>query len=250
MPQMTDTINAKPREGQGKGTAHKLRAAGHAPAIAYGPGTAPRHLAIEPKAFLLQRTQFGSSHIFDVAVEGGKPFKALIREVQQNPLTDELLHVDFYALDMSKPIRVDVPLELEGKPVGIIEGGILQQIARRVTIECLPVAIPKKLTADVSSLNIGQSAHMSNIALPEGVKFIAKGDEAIAVVVKIEEEVVAAPVAAEGVPVEGAAAAAAPAEGAEGAAAAPAAGAAAAPAEAAAKGKGAKGGGEKGGRGK
>ncbi len=216
MPQMTDTIAAKPRQDSGKGAAHKMRKAGQVPAVAYGPGVAHSFLSIDPKAFALQRSQFGGSHIYQVAVDGQKPFKALVRDVQIDPLSQGVIHVDFYALDMTKPIRIDVPIELEGKHAGAIDGGILQQVLRKVLIECLPAEIPQKLTADVTPLKIGESLHLSDIKLPQGLKLITHADEAICtVIVPAEEEVAAAPTA-EGAAAEGAAAA-----GAEGAAAAP-----------------------------
>lgn len=224
MPQMTDTIAAKPRETRGKGSSHKLRKAGEVPAIVYGPGSTPRFLTIDPKVFTLQKQQFGTSHIFDLQVDGAKPFKALIREVQVNPLTQQTLHVDFYALDMTKPLKIEVPLEMVGKAAGIIDGGILSQIVRRIMVECLPNAIPEKVTVDVSPLTIGMSVKASDVKLPEGVKIATRLDQAVATMVAPAEEEVAPTAAAEGAAVEGAEGAAPAAEGAaaagEGAAAA------------------------------
>lgn len=225
MPQMTDTIQAKPREAHGKGAAHKLRKAGAIPAIVYGPGTESRFLALDPLEFGLQRQQFGLSHIFDVKVDGGGTgsFKALIREIQIDPVSQKMMHVDLYALDMAKPVRIEVLVELEGKPAGLLDGGILSQIMRRIEVECLPAAIPEKLTVDVSALGIGQSVKSSELRLPAGVKLVSRVDQAIAAVVAPQEEE-AAPTAA-GAVAEGAegAAAAAPAEGAAAAEGAPAA---------------------------
>lgn len=228
---MTDTIEVRTRADSGKGAAHKARKAGNVPAIVYGPGTEPRFLSLDPRKFNLQRQQFGLSHIFDVKLEGeAASFKALIREVQINPLTQETLHVDLYALDMAKPIRIDVHLELEGKPAGLLEGGILQQVMRRIEIECLPSAIPEKVTVDVSSLTIGQSVKAAEVKLPAGVKIIGRLDQAVATMMAPQEEE-AAPTPAEAAAAAGTegaapAAGAAPAEGAA-AGAAPAAGAAA-----------------------
>ncbi len=238
MPQMTDTIEAKLRDGRGKGAAHKLRKSGQVPAIVYGPGAEPRFLSVDPKTFALQKAQFGISHIFDVTVDGTK-FKALIREVQVNPVTQEMLHVDLYALDMTKPLKIEVPLELEGKPAGLLDGGILSQIVRRILVECLPNAIPEKVTVDVSALTIGQSVKASDVKVPSGAKIVGRLDQAVATVVAPAEEEVA-PVAAEAAAVEGAEGAPA-AEG-----AAPAEGAAAgAPAAAGEKAAGEKAGGDK-----
>jgi large subunit ribosomal protein L25 len=218
MVEVNNTISAKPRQAGNKGHARKLRAAGQVPAIAYGPSSEPRHLALDPKTFVMQRQRFGLSHIYDVAVEGGEGFKVLIKQIQVDPVTRQLLHVDLYTVDMSKPIRVEVPVELTGKPKGLIDGGLLSQILRNVEVQCLPNLIPAKIVADVTDLGVGDSMHLSDLKLPEGVKLTAHGDEAVALVAEPD----AAPVT----PAPGEAAAAAPG--------APAAGAAA-PAAAAAK---------------
>ena len=148
---------------------------------------------------------------------------ALIKSVQVNPLTRTPEHVDFYALDLNKPVRVSVEVRVEGKAIGLSEGGLLNIVSRQVEVECLPTAIPEFLTLDVSNLGIGESLHASELAIPAGVKLISRPETTIAAVVDQEEEVAATPVAA------AAPAAAAPAAGAK--AATPAAGAAKAPAK-------------------
>ncbi|MBN1962864.1 MAG: 50S ribosomal protein L25 [Deltaproteobacteria bacterium] len=209
MPQMTDTIEAQPRLNCGKGATHKIRKAGQIPAIAYGPNLPTRLLALDPHIFGLQRQQYGSSHVYDVKVEGDSiPFKALIREIQIDPYTQNTLHVDLYALDMKKPIHVDVHVELIGKPAGLLAGGILQQIVRRLEVECLPTAIPENITVDVSALDIGNSIKASELTLPEGVKVHGRLDQTIATMVAAEEESTPQP-AAEAAVVEGAVATAA-----------------------------------------
>jgi large subunit ribosomal protein L25 len=205
MEQTTETISAKGRDAGSKGAARKLRAQGLVPAVAYGPSSAPRYLALDPKNFVLLRRKFGLSHIYDVAVEGGTGFKALIKAVQSDPLTRALLHVDLYEIDMGKPIRVDVKVELTGKPAGLIDGGMLSHILRSVGVSCLPGAIPEKILADVSHLKIGDSLHLSDLTLPEGVKLTNHGNEAVALVTEPE----AAPAAAEPAAAAGAAAPAA-----------------------------------------
>ncbi len=193
MPQVSDIIDVKSRSGTRKGNARKLRAAGSVPGVVYGASTEPRFVSIDPKTFGLQRAQYGSSHLYDVVVDGGAPFKALVREVQQNPITSEFLHVDLYVIDMSKALRVDVLVELVGKPAGAVHGGILQQVAHRVEVECLPDKIPERISADVAHLEVGSSLHLSDIKLPEGVKFTAREDEAVATVVAPQEEAAPAP---------------------------------------------------------
>jgi large subunit ribosomal protein L25 len=210
---INSTIIAQGRVAGGKkGAARKLRAMGRVPAIAYGPKQAPRHLSLDPKMFPLQRMRFGLGHLYDVQVSeaqdgGPASFKCLIRDIQSDPVTRKLLHVDLYAVDMASPLSVDVEIELVGKAAGIIEGGLLSQILRSVEVICLPHQIPAKLVADVTPLGVGDSLHLSDIKLPEGVKFTAHHDEAVALVVE--------PDAAPATPAEDAAAAgAAPAAGA------------------------------------
>ncbi|OGQ85796.1 MAG: hypothetical protein A2289_09090 [Deltaproteobacteria bacterium RIFOXYA12_FULL_58_15] len=217
MVELSSTIACQARTKSGKGQAHKLHVAGLTPAIAYGPGREPRLLALNPIMFREQRRTYGRSHIYDVTVDGGDNFKALIKDVQVDPVSRNILHVDLYAVDMKKPIRVEVRIEIVGKAPGVIEGGLLSQLMHRAEVQCLPGLVPSSLMVDVSELGINQVLHTDKIKLPEGVVFTAKRPEAVVSVFEPEaEEVVAVEVAAEG---------AVPADGAAAAAAAPAAGA-------------------------
>lgn len=163
------------------------------PAVAYGPGTPVRHLAIDPKTFLLARTEYGLAHLFDVNVDGEEGFKALIKATSQNPINRELLHVDLYAVDMKAPVRVKIRVDLEGKAKGEVLGGQVQQVLRRFEVECLPGNIPEKVVLDISDLGIDDSIHINDVSLPDGVKATSVNNETIVVVrggrgVKKEEE--------------------------------------------------------------
>jgi large subunit ribosomal protein L25 len=142
---------------------------------------------------------------------------ALIKEVFVNPLTRRPEHVDLFALDLTKSVRVSVEIKIEGKAIGISEGGLLNIVTRQVEVECLPTAIPESITIDVTNLGVGDSIHASELTIPAGVKLISRPELTIAAVVEIEEEAIATPASA----ATPAAGAAAPAAG----AAAPAAGA-------------------------
>ncbi len=155
---------------------------------------------------------------------------ALMKEVILNPLSRRPEHIDLFALDMTKQVRVSVEIRVEGKPIGIAEGGLLNIVVRQVEVECLPTEIPESIVVDVSNLGVGDSLHVSDLTVPEGVKMITRPEVTIAAVVVQEEEAVVTPEAA----AAPAAGAAAPAAGAK-AAAAPAAGAKAVAAPAAAK---------------
>jgi large subunit ribosomal protein L25 len=203
--QVSDTIVAKSRVAAKKGVSRKLRETGLVPAVAYGPSSAPRSLSIDPRTFFTQRQTFGASHVFTVQVEGADAFKALVKDIQRHPVSRAILHVDLYELDMNRPIRVSVPLELVGKPAGVVDGGLLQQQLRLVEVVCLPGLIPEKLQADVSPLKVGDSLHLSDIALPEGVKFSSLHNEAVAVLAEPEEVKEATPAAAAAAPAAAAA---------------------------------------------
>lgn len=187
MLEVTDTITAQRRTVGSKGHARKLRKQGHVPATAYGPGSEPRYLALDPKIFVMQRQRFGSSHIYGVEVADGDNFKCLIKEIQTDPVSRKVLHVDLYAVDMTRAMRVEVPIELTGKPAGLIDGGMLSQILHTVEVSCLPDAVPAKLQADVSPLKVGESLHLKDLKLPKGVKLTSLHDEAIALVAEPED---------------------------------------------------------------
>ncbi len=150
---------------------------------------------------------------------------ALFKEVVVHPLTRRPEHVDLFALDLTKMVRVSVEVRVEGKAIGIAEGGLLNIVSRQIEVECLPTEIPDFIVVDVTNLGVGDSLHVSDMTIPDGIKLISRPETTIAAVVIQEEEVVAAPVV-------DAAAAAAPAAGAKAAPGAAAAGKAAAPAAA------------------
>jgi large subunit ribosomal protein L25 len=147
---------------------------------------------------------------------------ALFKEVTVNPLTRTPQHVDLFALDMKKAVRVSVEIRVEGKAIGLSEGGLLNVVTRQVEVECLPTEIPEAIIVDVTNLGVGDSIHAAALTIPDGIKLISRPELTIVAVVEQEDEAVAAP-----------AAAATPAAG----AAAPAAGGKAAAAPAAAAGK-------------
>jgi large subunit ribosomal protein L25 len=173
----------------------------------------------------LRASEAGMNTLFDLEVRGDAAKServVLVKELQRDPVTGRMLHADLYEVDLTRTVEVEVPIHLVGVPKGVsLDGGILDHALRQLRIECLPRAIPDELTLDVSELAIGDSLHVRDIVLPEGVALVDDGDLSVASVVAPQKEEVAAPVAAEGVPVEGA-----PAEGAAPAAegAAPAAG--------------------------
>ena len=161
------TLNARLRETSGKGAARKLRAAGEIPAVAYGHGQESRSLTINAHELeLLLATINPDTTIIDLQVEGGKGAKALIREVQHHPSRPQILHVDFFQIRAGEKLHVDVPIRLHGSPIGVREeGGVLQEVLRELSVECLPENIPSSIDLDIDNLGLGDSIHVSDVTI-------------------------------------------------------------------------------------
>jgi large subunit ribosomal protein L25 len=122
-------------------------------------------------------------------------------------VTSELIHIDFYEVDVNKPLQTTVPLHFIGKPQGVTAGGLLQSLRRDITVECLPRSIPEFIAVDVSALNIHDTLHIEDLTLPEGVKAVFDTNEAVVTVAApIVEEKPAEAAEEVAVPAEGAAA--------------------------------------------
>ncbi len=197
------------------------------PAVIYGPKMENMNLLIEEKLIKKYVSSKFESTIFNLKSENGKLNNqaVLLKKIQVHPVSNRPLHVDFYAVDMTAAIRVNVTIKFEGKAIGTADGGMVQIQMRDVEIECLPNDIPEFIVCDVTNLGVGDAFHVSDLQTPAGVKIVTLGHFTVATVAVLGDET----------PAAAAAATAAPA-----AAAAPAAGAKAAPAAAAAPKKDAK----------
>lgn len=190
------------REQLGKGGARKARAGGQIPGVLYGHGEPPIPVSVGARDFdVALREHRGGNAIVNLAVQGAE-YTALIRDVQYDPLTHHVLHLDFQHISLTETIEVRVSVHLEGIPVGVKDGGgILEHITREIEVRCLPTAIPASIDVDVSHLGIGDSIHVSDLSAPN-VTVLTEGDATVATVVPptvMEEK------PAEEVPVEAAA---------------------------------------------
>jgi large subunit ribosomal protein L25 len=217
------TVNAlvaEVREATGKGVARRLRAAGRIPAVVYGRGVESEAISVDPSALqrLLQGSGAGMNTLIELSVDG-KTRTVLVKELQRDPVRGRPLHSDFYLVELDKKVEVSVPIHLLGRPPGVELGGILDHPLREIELECLPRAIPESVDLDVSGLEIGQSIHVRDLELPEGVSVRTDGNLAVASVITpvVVEEPVAEEAVAEGeeAVAEGEEAEAAPAESAE-----------------------------------
>ena len=200
-----NTLAARVRDGAGKGSARRLRAQGLVPAVVYGRHLEnPVHIAVDP---IEVKKAIATPHKFNTLLSlklDGQPERlVLLKDYQQDPLSREMLHADFIDVRENEQVKVNVPLVLTGRALGVAEGGILSQSRRDLEIFAMPGAIPEKIEADVSHLKIAQSLHINDVKMPEGVRVKSHVNYTIAVVSVPEKEEVA-PVAAVAVPVAGA----------------------------------------------
>lgn len=121
----------------------------------------------------------------------------LLKEITRHPVTRNPLHVDFYSVDMNKPVRVPVEFRFEGKAAGLADGGTVQPVMREIMVECLPSKIPDFIMVDVSSLKISDSLHVKEITFPEGVKPVTHENLTIVTCIYIKEEVITTTAAAD-----------------------------------------------------
>lgn len=201
----TVEIQVEPRELGNKGKVKRLRRQGRVPGVIYGPKIEPLPLQIDRKEFVTRVAGLEGSHL--VRIKSASPLLAdkvaLVKAMEFHPVTGEIVHADFYEVDLTEKILVNVPLHFVGKAEGVVRGGILQPIVREIEVECLPMDIPEYLTVEVTPLDIGDSVHIADLSVPEGVTAIYETNLTLVTVVPptVEEApaVEVAPVVAEGV---------------------------------------------------
>ena len=172
---MHATLKAEKRDATGKGVARKLRAAGRLPAVVYGQGEEALSITLDAaEAYHLFHNISVENTIVDLEVEGEKgSVQTLVREIQVHPFKSDLIHVDFYLLQKGVKVDVEIPLHLNGTPAGVkSSGGILQQVIHELPVSVVPSMIPDSFEIDVSHLDVGDSLHVSDVELPEGVEEI------------------------------------------------------------------------------
>ncbi len=188
-------LDVEIRETRGKGAARRLRRAGLIPGIFYGPGQESTAISLDPKKLLeALSTKSGLNTILNLksssSLLDGRT--AMLKDYQEKPTESGFIHADLLTVDLDKPIRVEVPVEVLGNPVGVTLGGTLEQMMREVEVECLPLDVPDLIELDVSHLEIGHSVHVSDIKLPENIKLRSDPEYPVAAVIapRLVEEAV------------------------------------------------------------
>ena len=168
---MEAILEAVKRSGKGKNEARRLRAAGQLPAVVYGAqkagdAIAPVQLAVSPKEMMrILHSASGVNTLITLNVAGESTQRVLVREYQLDPVTQHLLHADFYRVNLERKIAVKVPIVLHGEPKGVKQqDGVLEFLHKEIEVECLPTQIPEHVDVDVSDLELGQAIYVRDIA--------------------------------------------------------------------------------------
>ena len=188
------TLNVIKRKRMGKSGAREIRKEGNIPAVLYGKGTETLSLVINPTELKeALSTDAGENTLLEIRIkdeEAEIQKLSLLREVQYDYLTDKPIHLDFQALDMKEKITVAVPVHIEGEAKGVKEGGILEEILREISVECLPTNIPNSFSVDVTELEIGHSIHVAILEIEEGITILHENEDTIVTILapKVEAE--------------------------------------------------------------
>lgn len=187
-------LKVAPREVLGK-KVKALRREGITPANIYGNKVESQAVQIPSDELMSVLKVAGRNEIVYIQLDGGEARPTFVHDIQRNPITDVILHVDFLQIDLSKKLKIDVPLHIEGTPPAVeTYQGILVQSLDHVTVETLPISVPAFIIADVSGLKeIDSALHVSDLSLPGGVEMVTDGEQLIAkvappVVEKVEAE--------------------------------------------------------------
>jgi len=189
-------VTVETRDEFGKNACRRLRAAGKIPATVYGMNMPSFSVAVDPRGVEeVIRMSSGRNTIFTLSLAGGEQSRAvMLREMQRDPVSESLVHVDFVRVDPDKRIQVRVPVRLVGTPEGVKnEAGLMDFVHREVEVACLPAAIPEHLDVDVSHLHLNQHVSIKELHVEEGVEIVDDPETILAVVAAPRVEVVEAP---------------------------------------------------------
>jgi len=178
-------LKAITREESGKGSAKRLRRKGLIPAVLYGPGTETLSLSVDASALKAIRKGSEDNLLIKLVIDdSGKQTEknSFVKEIQLEPLTGNVFHADFYAVQMDHKVTMEVPIHYVGQPVGIEKGGELQHLLREIKVSCLPSALPEFIPLDIAGLDVGDAILIRDICFPEGIVCVDAEDIAVVTV--------------------------------------------------------------------
>lgn len=181
-------IDINKRDNTGKKAIKELRKDGNIPGVYYSP-TSKESAPIIITQREYHRAVKSGARIFNITV-GGEKQTVLFKSVQYHPVTEQVLHIDFYGVQMDKPVNIKIPVQLMGTPIGVTEeGGVLNQASNEIEIQCLPADIPEFVETDISDLNLGDSINVGIISLDEKITLITPEDTVLASVTHAMKEI-------------------------------------------------------------
>ncbi len=182
-------LEAQQRTPGTKNDARRVRRDGKIPAVVYGAGKQAQPISFDPRQVSrILHSETGHNTVFDLALDGERA-KAMIVDWQYEPIKGSLLHIDLKRIAMDQKLRVNVPIELVGEPAGVKQqGGILEQIAREVEVECLPADIPNEIQLNVAELVFGMVLRIADLPKNEKLKYLSDPDQPVAHIITIKEE--------------------------------------------------------------
>lgn len=175
-------IQVEKRERTGKGGNRKARSRGLIPAVVYGSGKDSVPIQIDRRTFIETMKKSDSENpIFRLTLSGtGQERYAMIREMQRDPVSRQVIHIDFQRIEMTQKVRFTVPIELVGTPVGVkTEGGMMDFVTREVEVECLPADVPAHIELDVTEIHVGQHVEARALTMPDKVVLVDDPDKVI-----------------------------------------------------------------------
>src|SRR5690625_141205 len=187
---MAVKLKAKLREDLTRSATRELRKNGQVPAVVYGKDKDAKTVSIDNMELIKTVRDEGRNAIISLDVEGDSPVDVMLHEYQMDPIRNELLHVDFYMIDLTEALDVEVSVRLEGEAEGTREGGILHQRLYELQVRPIPSAIPEEIVVDVTELEIGDTITVADLPVSEDYEYLDEEDTPVAVVLppEVEEE--------------------------------------------------------------
>ena len=181
------SLTAELRTQTKKGAARRLRRAGRIPAVMYGHRD-PLLLSIDAREFSRKFQRISESTIIHLSA-GGDTYDVLVKDFQIDHIVERLDHIDFFEIERGRVLRARVLLHFVGNPVGVREGGLQELLVHEVEVESLPRDLPERIDVDIENLGVGQSFHVSDLVVPDGVRVLTSRDQVIALIAHKVEEV-------------------------------------------------------------
>ena len=189
---MEVTLRAQTGRSQGSRPSRRLRLTGRVPAVVYGKDTESQAIAVDRRELYgVLHTEAGLNALINLEIEGGSNQLTMAKVVERHPVRGEIIHVDFITISLTETTRVEVLLELQGDPIGVREGGIIETINNSVVVEALQTEIPTSIIIDVSGMDVGDTLRVADLPVIEGVEYVDDVDQPLITVVLPAAEVAA-----------------------------------------------------------